>query len=117
MTVSSDLDRRFRDAASTLELVDVSYDVLETEIGPLLAAVTDHGLAFLSFDAHADERLESLATFAGSRVLRTTRGVELVRRELDESLGSASVPQDIEAANRLARAIERKFTVHRPPSA
>lgn len=95
MTVSHDLDNRFRDAASALALVDVSYDVVETEIGPMLAAVTDHGLAFLSFDAHVDARLESLARFAGPRVLRTTRGVELVRRELDEYFGGRRTVFDL----------------------
>src|SRR4051794_17897348 len=84
MNVSPDLDNRFRDAASALALVDVSYDVVETEIGSMLAGVTDHGLAFLSFDPQPDARLEALAAFAGPRVLRTRRGVDLVRSELDE---------------------------------
>jgi methylated-DNA-[protein]-cysteine S-methyltransferase len=95
MTVSPGLDRRFRDAASALALVDVSYDVVETEIGPLLAAVTDHGLAYLSFDAHPGARLEALASFAGPRVLRTTRGVDLVRRELDEYFGGRRTVFDL----------------------
>lgn len=95
MTIPADLDRRFRDAASQLALVDVSYDVLETEIGPLLAAVTDHGLAFLSFDAHPDERLETIARIAGPRVLRTGRGVDGVRQELDEYFGGRRTAFDL----------------------
>ena len=45
MTVSPDLDRRFRDAASTLGLVDLGYDVVSTPIGELLVGSTDRGLA------------------------------------------------------------------------
>ena len=48
MTVPTDLDRRFRDTAVRSGLLDASYDVIESELGPLLAAVTDHGLARIS---------------------------------------------------------------------
>ncbi|MFN8222380.1 MAG: methylated-DNA--[protein]-cysteine S-methyltransferase [Gaiellales bacterium] len=84
MSISDDLDRRFREAAASLELLDVAYDVVDSEIGPLLAAVTDRGLACLSFDPEPGERLESLAAFAGPRILRTSRRLDLVRHELDE---------------------------------
>ncbi len=84
MTVPADLDRRFREAATALDLVDVAFDVLETELGPMLAAVTDHGLARLHFDAAPDAHLESLARQAGPRVLRAPRKLDVVRRELDE---------------------------------
>jgi methylated-DNA-[protein]-cysteine S-methyltransferase len=84
MTVSSDLDRRFRDAAATLGLLDVGYDVVETPIGRLLVAASDHGLASISFDAEPDEQLERLARIAGPRVLRAPRSVDTARRELDQ---------------------------------
>ena len=45
MTVSPDLDRRFREAAAALDLVDVGYDVVDTPIGPLFVAASDQGLA------------------------------------------------------------------------
>ena len=83
MTISNDLDRRFREAAAGLGLVDVGYDVVDSPIGPLFVAVSTKGLAQLSF--HQEERdLERLAAFAGPRVLRSTRSVDDVRRELDE---------------------------------
>jgi methylated-DNA-[protein]-cysteine S-methyltransferase len=84
MTVSPDLDRRFRDAASALGLVDLGYDVVSTPIGELLVGSTDRGLATISFEADPDESLDRLARIAGPRVLRLPRSVDTVRRELDE---------------------------------
>ncbi len=84
MTIPTDLDLRFRSAAAALNLIDVSYDVVETEIGEMLAAVTDRGLAYLSFDPEPHERLEALAQFAGPRVLRSPRAIDAVRLELDQ---------------------------------
>ena len=84
MTVSSDLDRRFRDAAFALDLLDVGYDVVDTPIGPLLVAASTRGLASISFDSDPDEQLERLARVAGPAVLRSPRSVDAARRELDE---------------------------------
>ncbi len=84
MTISSDVDRRFRDAALTLGLVDVGYDVVDSPVGSLLVAVSDTGLAAISYDNRAGEELERLAQVAGPRILRVPRSVEDVRRELDE---------------------------------
>jgi len=84
MTVSPDLDRRFRDSALALELVDVGFDVLESPIGSLFVAASDRGLAAISFEAQPEEHLEQLARFAGPRVLRSPRSVDATRRELDE---------------------------------
>jgi methylated-DNA-[protein]-cysteine S-methyltransferase len=84
MTVSPDLDRRFREAATTLGLVDVGFDVVETPIGELLVAASDRGLAAISFDPDPDESLDRLARIAGPRALRSPRSVDEARRELDE---------------------------------
>jgi methylated-DNA-[protein]-cysteine S-methyltransferase len=84
MTVSTDLDRRFRDAAVTLDLVDVGFDVVESPIGPLFLAASGRGLAAISFESDPDDHLDRLARIAGPRVLRSPRSVDLARRELDE---------------------------------
>jgi len=84
MTISPDLDRRFRDAALDLGLVDVGYDVLDSPVGPLLVAASDEGLAAISYEQHADEELDRLCRIAGPRVLRMPRRVDDARRELDE---------------------------------
>jgi methylated-DNA-[protein]-cysteine S-methyltransferase len=84
MTVSPDLDRRFRDAATTLGLIDVGFDVVVSPIGDLFVATSDRGLATISFDPDPQGKLEQLARIAGPRVLRSSRSVDLARRELDE---------------------------------
>jgi methylated-DNA-[protein]-cysteine S-methyltransferase len=84
VTISSDVDRRFRDAALSLGLVDVGYDVVESPVGQLLVAVSDEGLAAISYPQRSEGELERLARIAGPRVLRVPRSVDGVRRELDE---------------------------------
>ncbi|HUG64439.1 MAG TPA: methylated-DNA--[protein]-cysteine S-methyltransferase [Gaiellaceae bacterium] len=84
MTISPDLDRRFREAAATLGLVDIGFDVVESPIGQLLVAASDRGIASIWFDPKPDEDLERLAQIAGPRVLRSPHTVDAARRELDE---------------------------------
>jgi methylated-DNA-[protein]-cysteine S-methyltransferase len=84
MTVSPDLDRRFRDAATTLGLIDVGFDVVDSPIGELFVAASDRGLATISFGSESPDKLERLAHITGPRVLRSPRSIDLARRELDE---------------------------------
>ena len=96
MTVPADLDRRFRDSAVRAGLLDASYDVIESELGPLLAAVTDRGLARISFDPEPDAQLDELARLAGPRVLRAPRALDEARRELDDYFAGRRTAFDLE---------------------
>jgi methylated-DNA-[protein]-cysteine S-methyltransferase len=80
------LDHRFREAVTETGLVDVSFDVAETQLGSLLLAVTERGLCRISFDPEPDRETETLARTFGVRVLRAPRELDPVRRELDEYL-------------------------------
>jgi methylated-DNA-[protein]-cysteine S-methyltransferase len=85
VTVSPSLDERFRTAAAAAELLDVAYDVLpDTPVGALLVGVTDRGVCRISFDPEPEHHLELLARIFGPRVLRSSKPVDRVRRELDE---------------------------------
>jgi methylated-DNA-[protein]-cysteine S-methyltransferase len=84
MTVSNDLDRRFRVAAARAGLLDAGFDVVDSPVGPLLVAATDRGILRISFDADPEHELDRLARIAGRRVLRAPHAVDPVRRELDE---------------------------------
>ena len=85
MTVSPSIDERFRAAAAAAELLDVAYDVLpDTPVGTLLVGVTDRGVCRISFDPEPEHHLELLARIFGPRVLRSSKPVDRVRRELDE---------------------------------
>jgi methylated-DNA-[protein]-cysteine S-methyltransferase len=83
-TVPKALDRQFRDAAATAGLLDVSYDIADTPVGPLFVAMTDRGLCRISYDPEPDRQIEQLARTFGVRVLRAQRPVDPVKRELDE---------------------------------
>jgi len=83
--ITPELDDRFRTAAAATGLLDAVYDVLrDTPIGDLLVGVTDHGVCRIHFDADPERQLESLARQYGPRVLRASKPVDRVRRQLDE---------------------------------
>jgi methylated-DNA-[protein]-cysteine S-methyltransferase len=83
-TVSPTLDARFREAAAAAGLLDVAYDLADTPIGTLLVATTDRGLCRISYDPQPELEAESLAHTFGVRVLRATKPIDPVRRQLDE---------------------------------
>jgi methylated-DNA-[protein]-cysteine S-methyltransferase len=82
MTIPTDLDRRFREAAEREGLVDVAYDLADSPLGDLLVAATDQGLCRIAY--RPDAALDELASDFGARVLRLPKRLDRVRRELDE---------------------------------
>jgi methylated-DNA-[protein]-cysteine S-methyltransferase len=82
MSVPTDLDRRFREAAQREGLVDVAYDLADSPVGDLLVAVTDRGLCRIAY--RPDAALDELTADFGARVLCIPKRVERVIRELDE---------------------------------
>jgi len=86
MTVPTELDQRFRDAAVHAGLLDAAYDLIESPVGPLLVATTDRGVLRISYvnGFEPEETLEQIARVAGRRVLRASRAVDGARHELDE---------------------------------
>ena len=108
-TVPNALDRRFRQAAAEAGLVDVSFDVADTPVGPLLLAVTERGLCRISFDPEPDRATEELARTFGVRVLKAPREVDRVRRELEEYFEGMrrefDLPIDLRGREGFSRAI------------
>jgi methylated-DNA-[protein]-cysteine S-methyltransferase len=85
VTITPELDERFRAAAAATGLLDVAFDVVsDTPIGDLLVGVTDHGVCRIHFDADPEAQLESLGRLFGPRVLRSSKPVDRVRAQLDE---------------------------------
>ena len=66
---------------------DVSYALVDSPLGTLVAATTDRGLACLSYSDHeggVDAVLDHIAAKISPRVLEAPARLDLVRRELDE---------------------------------
>lgn len=109
MTVSPDLDRRFREAAAAEGLLDVGYDVIDSPIGPLLVAATPRGLARIFFDAEPELHLDRLARSFGPRVLRSSASVDDAHRQLDEyfagSRSAFALDVDLRGAAPFARQV------------
>ena len=66
---------------------DVSYALVDSPVGTLVAASTERGLACLSYADHhggVDGVLETLAARISPRVLEAPARLDAVRRELDE---------------------------------
>jgi methylated-DNA-[protein]-cysteine S-methyltransferase len=82
VTVSPELDRRFREAAAREGLVDLAYDLTDSPVGKLLLATTERGICRISFEPEPD--LDDLARTFGSRVLRVPGRLHSLQRELDE---------------------------------
>lgn len=113
MTVPEHLDRRLRESAHALGLVDLGFDVVQSPVGDLLVAASDRGLAALRFDPDPARDLERLARIAGARVLRSSRSIDVVRRELDEYFArrrrSFDLPLDLRSLPRFTLAVLREL--------
>lgn len=67
--------------------IDVAYDVLDTPVGELVAALTPTGLvriAYTDINGGADAVLDDLAARISPRVLAAPARLDALRRELDE---------------------------------
>ena len=84
MSIPTDLDRRFRDAAARSGMLDAGYDLVETPLGELLVAATDRGLLRISFDPDPGAELERHRAARGPPGAASPAAVDRVRRELDE---------------------------------
>jgi methylated-DNA-[protein]-cysteine S-methyltransferase len=103
VTVSPELDSRFRDAAAAEGLLDVAYDLVDSPVGQLLVAVTDQGLCEIHYDPEPEREEEQLARAFGVRVLRSPKPTDEARRQLDEYFAGKRKRFDLDVDLRLAR--------------
>jgi methylated-DNA-[protein]-cysteine S-methyltransferase len=107
MTVSPELDARFRAAAAAEGLLDVAYDVVDSPVGELFVAVSERGLCTVSYDPDPEAKLEQLAHGFGARVLRAPRATDPARRQLDEYFEGKRRHFDLDVDLRLTREFGR----------
>ncbi len=98
MSITPELDARFRAAALAEGIVDVRFDLVDSPLGELLVAASPRGLCRVAFDPDGVD--DELARTFGARVLRTP--LDDVRRELAEYFAGNRVafdlPVDLRAA-------------------
>jgi methylated-DNA-[protein]-cysteine S-methyltransferase len=77
---------RFARRADEEGLVDVAYSMVDSPLGPLLAATTSRGLVRLAYDDHNDREvvLEHLADSISPRVIEAPARLDELRRELEQ---------------------------------
>jgi methylated-DNA-[protein]-cysteine S-methyltransferase len=75
-------------AAEAAGLLDVAYTTVDSPVGPLLLAATQHGLVRVAYGVEDHDRvLDTLAHRISPRVLRAPRRLDAAARELDEYFG------------------------------
>jgi methylated-DNA-[protein]-cysteine S-methyltransferase len=77
---------------------DVSYALVDSPVGTLVAAATPRGLATLSYEDHhggVDAVLDALAKRLSPRILEAPAKLDPVRRELDEYFAGSRTAFDL----------------------
>ncbi len=108
MTVSNELDARFRAAAAEQGLLDVAYDLVDSPLGTLLVAASDAGLCRISYDPEPEREVARLARTLGARILRSPKPVDEVRRQLDEYFEQRRHAFDLDVDLRLTAQFSRR---------
>ena len=109
------LHARLVGAASSEDLVDVAYRILDTPVGSLLLAATTVGVVRIAFDAQChDAVLDDLARKVSPRVLRAPARLDLAARQLDEYFcgrrHSFDLPLDLQLARGFRRLVLGRLT-------
>jgi len=104
------LRARLAEQADTDDLLDVAYRTMDSPVGPLLLAATPTGLVRVAFECeNHDEVLVELSTAISPRVLRSSRRVDDVARQIDEYFAGGrrlfEVPVDLQLSKGFRRAV------------
>ncbi len=99
---------RVREAAAADGLVDVALGAFESPVGELTVAVTPRGLVYVAFeDEDRDELIARYARQLSPRILRSAKGTDEVRREIDEYFAGSRTVFDLTLDRRLMHPFAR----------
>ena len=106
------LGTRLAALADEHTLLDVAYRTLETPVGPLLLATTQHGLVRVAFEREGFEAvLEALADTISPRVLEAPRRLDAVAGELEDYFAGRrrrfDVPLDFSLSSGFRQVVQR----------
>jgi methylated-DNA-[protein]-cysteine S-methyltransferase len=111
--VDPQLHARLVERVAREELLDVSYRIVDSPVGPLLLAATAAGLVRIAFECEGhDEVLARLATAVSPRILRTHRRLDEPARQLDDYFGARRETFDLPVDLQLAHGFRRRVLDH-----
>jgi methylated-DNA-[protein]-cysteine S-methyltransferase len=107
------LQARLADRADDDGLLDVAYRTMDSPIGSLLLAATPAGLVRVAFECeNHDDVLVELSNTVSPRILRTSRRVDDVARQLDEYFTGGRRRFDIPVDFQLSKGFRRAVLTH-----
>lgn len=113
---SAHLDRlraALRGAADRHGVLDVAYRTLDTPIGTLLLAATEHGIIRVAFEAEGhDAVLADLAERVSPRILKFSDRMDAAAQQFDEYFAGRRTSFDLAVDFRLARGFRLNVLQH-----
>ncbi|MET8338117.1 methylated-DNA--[protein]-cysteine S-methyltransferase [Streptosporangium canum] len=107
------LHARLAAAAERAGILDVAYRTLDTPVGPLLLAATEHGLVRVAYASQDhDKVLDRLAETVSSRLLRAPSRLDDAARQLEEYFTGRRSLFDLPLDLRLAHGFRREVLSH-----
>lgn len=111
----AELHNRLAAAAQRDGVLDVAYRTVDSPVGPLLLAATDHGLIRVAYAVEDhDAVLQQLADKVSPRILQAPARLDAVARELDEYFTRARRTFDVPLDWRLAVGFRAAVLHHLP---
>ena len=107
------LRARLAEQADGDGLLDVAYRTMDSPVGPLLLAATPAGLVRVAFQCEDhDAVLVELSTAISPRILRSSRGVDDVARQLDEYFAGRRRSFEVPVDFQLSKGFRRMVLTH-----
>jgi len=111
----SRLHARLAAEAEAAGVLDIAYRTIDSPLGLLLLAATDHGLVRVAYAIQDHERvLDELATKISSRVLHAPARLDLAAHEIDDYLSGRRTTFDLPLDFRLSSGFRRTVLDHLP---
>lgn len=109
------LHERLVAAARQDGLLDVAYRTIDTPVGTLLLAATEHGLVRVAYDREGhDAVLAKLAGLVSPRILRAPARLDPVARQLDEYFAGRRRVFEVPLDLRLSKGFRCAVLAHLP---
>lgn len=87
---------RFAESMSDSPLVDVVFDVIDSPLGPLLAAMTHKGLVALRYTlGDTDAAIDAISERVSPRMIEAPQKLDAVARQLDEFFAGTRTKFDL----------------------